>query len=77
MDCSRSTVAWWTTGSASRAKTVETKTPYQYLEKLVALATGEGYLESVRDAKARYFRAAGEVFEDDPFFEPRMNCFIE
>ena len=56
---------------------METKTPYQYLEKLVALGTGEGYLEAVRDAKARYFRAAGEVFEDDPFFEQRMNCFLE
>ena len=56
---------------------METKTPYQYLEKLVALGPGEGYLEAVRDAKARYFRAAGEVFEDDPFFEQRMNCFLE
>lgn len=56
---------------------METKSPYQYLEKLVALGTGEGYLEAVRDAKARYFRVAGEVFEDDPFFEQRMNCFLE
>jgi hypothetical protein len=56
---------------------LETKSPYQHLEKLVALGTGEGYLDAVRDAKARYFRAAGEVFEDDPFFEPRMNCFLE
>ena len=55
----------------------DTKTPYQYLEKLVALGTGEGYLEAVRDSKSRYFRAAGEVFEDDPYFEPRMNCFLE
>lgn len=53
------------------------KTPYHYLEKLIALGTGEAYLEAVRDAKARYFRGAGEVFEDDPFFEQRMNCFLE
>lgn len=53
------------------------KTPYHYLEKLIAHGTGETYLEAVREAKARYFRAAGEVFEDDPFFEQRMNCFLE
>ena len=51
--------------------------PYQYLEKLIALATGEAYLDAVREAKARYFRATGEVFEDDPFFEQRMNGFLE
>ena len=56
---------------------MESKTPYHYLEKLTAVGTGDGYLEAVRNAKARYFRAAGEVFEDDPFFEQRMNCFVE
>lgn len=56
---------------------MDAKTPYHYLEKLIALGTGEAYLEAVRDAKARYFRTAGEVYEDDPFFEARMNCFLE
>lgn len=55
----------------------DSRTPYQHLEKLIALGTGEELIEAVRDAKSRYFRAAGEVFEDDPFFEPRMNCFLE
>ncbi len=50
---------------------------YVYLEKLIQLATGEAYLDPVREAKARYFKATGEVFEDDPFFEPRMNGFVE
>lgn len=78
MDCSRNTVRWWTTGSASRADDdVDAKTPYPYLEKLISLGTGEAFLGAVRDAKARYFRAAGEVFEDDPFFESRMNAFLE
>ena len=51
--------------------------PYEYLDKLVAIGTGEPYLESVREAKAKYFREAGEVFEDDAFFEQRMNSFLE
>ncbi len=50
---------------------------YQYLEKLTQTATGEDYLDAVREAKSRYFRATGEVFEDDPFFEQRMNGFVE
>jgi hypothetical protein len=50
---------------------------YQYLEKLTSIATAESYLDAVREAKARYFRATGEVFEDDSFFEPRMNGFLE
>lgn len=50
---------------------------YQYLERLTQIATGEDFLDAVREAKARYFRATGEVFEDDPFFESRMNGFIE
>ena len=55
----------------------DSKTPYHYLEKLIALGTGDEYREPIREAKAKYFRAAGEVFEDDPFFEQRMNCFLE
>lgn len=51
--------------------------PYQYLDRLISLATGEAFLAQVREAKARYFRATGEVFEDDPFFEQRMNGFLE
>lgn len=50
---------------------------YQYLDKLIALATGDQFLDAVREAKGRYFRATGEVFEDDPFFEQRMNGFVE
>lgn len=50
---------------------------YQYLERLTQIATGEDYLDAVREAKARYFRATGEVFEDDPFFDSRMNGFLE
>lgn len=56
---------------------VNDATAYQYLDKLVAIATGETYMDAVREAKQRYFRATGEVFEDDPFFEQRMNGFIE
>ncbi len=50
---------------------------YQYLDKLIAMSTGDQFLDAVREAKARYFRSTGEVFEDDPFFEQRMNGFVE
>lgn len=55
----------------------DAKTPYPYLEKLIALGTADAYAEPLREAKMRYFRATGEVYEDDPFFEPRMNGFLE
>ena len=50
---------------------------HEHLDKLTTLATADRYLDRIRDAKERYFRATGEVFEEDDFYESRMKAFIE
>jgi hypothetical protein len=48
-----------------------------YLDKVVSLFTSDAYRDHLLRAKAEYMRATGEVHEDDPFFEPRMACFLD
>jgi hypothetical protein len=50
---------------------------YEHLDKLIELATAEGHLERVRDAKEQFFQATGNVYEEDDFYEARMRGFIE
>jgi len=48
-----------------------------YLDQLIAFASEEPRKADLLVAKAEYFRATGEVFEDDKMFEPRMASFLD
>ncbi|MBF5043975.1 hypothetical protein FGE12_16365 [Aggregicoccus sp. 17bor-14] len=48
-----------------------------YLDQLIAFASEEPRKADLISAKAEYFRATGEVFEDDKMFEPRMASFLD
>jgi hypothetical protein len=48
-----------------------------YLDQLIAFASTEERKADLIAAKAEYFRATGEVFEDDKMFEPRMASFLD
>lgn len=50
---------------------------HEYLDRLTDLATADRYMERIRDAKKVFFRATGEVFEEDDFYESRMRGFME
>lgn len=48
-----------------------------YLEKLIAWSSADERKEELLRAKAEYFAAAGEIFEDDRSFDTRMGIFLE
>lgn len=48
-----------------------------YLEQLTAWGTSEDRRPDLVEARAAYFHATGEVFEDDKQFEPRMASFLD
>lgn len=50
---------------------------HEYLERLTEIGTADGYLERVRAAKEQYFKATGDVYEEDDFYEMRMRAFVE
>jgi hypothetical protein len=48
-----------------------------YLDQLIDFASAEPRKADLLAAKSEYFRATGEVFEDDKMFEPRMASFLD
>lgn len=48
-----------------------------YLDQLIAFASTDERKADLIAAKTEYFRATGEVFEDDKMFEPRMASFLD
>jgi hypothetical protein len=48
-----------------------------YLDQLIAFASDESRKPDLLAAKADYFNATGEVFEDDKSFEMRMASFLD
>jgi hypothetical protein len=48
-----------------------------YLDQLIAFASTDERKADLIAAKMEYFRATGEVFEDDKMFEPRMASFLD
>jgi len=49
----------------------------QYLDQLIAFASQESRKADLIAAKADYFSATGEVYEDDKTFEMRMASFLD
>ncbi len=49
----------------------------QLLEELNSFATRQSNLEELKKGREHYFGKTGQVFEDEPDFEHRMNCFLE
>ena len=49
----------------------------QLLEELNAFATQPANLVELKKGRGHYFGKTGQVFEDDPDFEHRMNSFLE
>lgn len=48
-----------------------------YLERLIAWSSTPERKDELLRAKAEYFAAAGEIFEDDRSFDTRMGAFLE
>ena len=46
-------------------------------EELIAFASGEALMPELLKAKAAYFAATGEIFEDDASFEQSMAAFLD
>src|SRR6266851_7845447 len=56
---------------------METPDSYHpYLERLIAVATGESRKQDLLAAKAQYFELTGDVHDDDKHFEMRMALFL-
>jgi len=49
----------------------------QLLEELNSFATRQSNLDELKKGRKHYFGKTGQVFEDDPDFEHRMNSFLE
>ncbi|MBI2026752.1 MAG: hypothetical protein HYS98_02950 [Deltaproteobacteria bacterium] len=49
----------------------------QYLDRIIETYTTGKYEQQVRHAKGEFFKLTGVVFENDPFFEERMDLFLE
>lgn len=49
----------------------------QLLEELNSFATKSSNLEELKKGREHYFGKTGQVFEDDPDFEHRMDSFLE
>lgn len=47
------------------------------VDELLAFASDTSFMPELLKAKAAYFSATGEVFEDDPSFEQRMAAFSD
>lgn len=57
---------------------MDTPSQYQtYLDELISFASKDGRKPDLLLAKAEYFTATGEVFEDDKTFELRMASFLD
>jgi len=51
--------------------------PHPFLEELIAWATPEEHKADLLDARAAWFKANGEVFDDERALEQRMAAFLE
>jgi len=49
----------------------------QILDELMSYAMEPSNSEQLKSAREKYFGVLGQVFEDDPDFEQRMNNFLE
>jgi len=57
--------------------TVPPRSPWSYLEELIAWATPEARQADLVAAKKAWFERTGEVFDDDRQLEQRMAAFLE
>ncbi len=51
--------------------------PEEYLDHIIEKYTQGKFDKEVRKAKAEFFEKTGTAFDNDPFYEERLNLFLE